>query len=97
MKNADISITMKKENITRTFQAVNNSFSFSDIALRQNEEDPVYIGQINLSIRNYLTYSTDSAYSMQFDSISFLNNKIKISNLGLSSYPTAIKKRTTSI
>ena len=97
VKNADISITMRKENTIRTFQAVNNSFSFSDIALRQNEEDPVYIGQINLSIRNYLTYSTDSAYSMQFDSISFRNNKVRISDLTLSSYPTAIKKRTTSI
>ena len=88
---------MKKENIVRTFQAVNNSFSFSDIALRQNEEDPVYIGQINLSIRNYLTYSTDSAYCMQFDSISFKNNKVRISNLALTSYPTATKKRTTSV
>jgi hypothetical protein len=97
VKNADISITMKKENTIRTFQAVNNSFSFSDIALRQNEEDPVYIGHINLSIRNYLTYSTDSAYCMQFDSISFLNNKVRISNLALSSYSTAIKKRTTSV
>ncbi len=97
VKNADLSITMKRGSTIRTFQAVNNSFSFSDIALRQNEEDPVYIGRINLSIRNYLSYSTDSAYSMQFDSISFRNNKVRISNLALSSYPTAIKKRTTSI
>ena len=97
VRNADISITMKKENTIRTFQAVNNSFSFSDIALRQNEEDPVYIGHINLSIRDYLTYSTDSAYCMQFDSISFRNNKVRISNLALSAYPTALRKRTTSI
>lgn len=97
VKNADISIVLKKGNETKSFITSNNNFSFSDVEVRKHAEEPIFIGHINMSIKNYLSYSSDSAFKVSFDSVGFINNRVQLSNFAMTSLPNEKKKGKTSM
>lgn len=97
VQDADISILLKKGEEIKSFASSHNNFSFSDVAVRPHAEEPIFIGHINMSIRNYLAYSSDSAFKISFDSVGFVDNRIQLSNFAMSSLPTAERKGKTSM
>lgn len=97
VQQADVDISLRKGSHAQSFTSSKNNFSFSDVRVRKHAEEPVFIGHINMSIRNYLSYSADSAMKISFDSIAMLNNRVQLSNFSLNAFPTALHKGSSSI
>ncbi len=97
VKEASFDISSHRTDTLKRFISNENSFTFSDILLHPDPYRPVSIGKINMVVRNYFSYSSDSAYTLAFDSVSFGNNQADLFNLHLSSAPSQKTNRRTDI
>lgn len=89
VKNSSVNVTTEKDNQTNTFSSSRNNFELYKVVVDTKAEQPVSVEQFLMSIRNYEGYGKDSAYRLQFDSIRFTNNTVRLDNFSISTSPNA--------
>lgn len=92
VKNADLSVLIQKNDRVTSFNSSQNNFSLNNIVINNNNEQPVTVGHIDLAIRNYLTYTPDSTYTIRFDSIHIIRDKMILNNFTISTSDKASVK-----
>lgn len=89
VKNSSVNVTTEKDNQTNTFTSSRNNFELYKVEIDTKAEQPVTVEQFLMSIRNYDGYGKDSAYRLQFDSIRFTNNTVRLDNFSITTSPNA--------
>ncbi|MBO9631966.1 MAG: hypothetical protein J7578_02530 [Chitinophagaceae bacterium] len=89
VKNSSVNVTTEKDNQTNTFTSSRNNFELYKVVIDTRAEQPVTVEQFLMSIRNYDGYGKDSAYRLQFDSIRFTNNTVRLDNFSITTSPNA--------
>ena len=89
VKNASVNVTTEKDNQVNTFTTSNNNFELHKVVVDTKAEHPVSVEQFLMAIRNYDAYGKDSAYRLQFDSIRFTNNRVRLNNFSVTTRPGA--------
>lgn len=77
--NADFNIQTIKNGIPNSFVFSKNNFEMEGLSINKNAEKPLRVKSFTMAIRNYENFIKDSAYSIQFDSILFRNDKLILS------------------
>lgn len=89
VKNSSVQVTTEKDNKTNTFSSSRNNFELYKVVVDTRAEHPITIEQFLMAIRNYDGYGKDSAYRLQFDSIRFTNNIVRLDNFSITTAPGA--------
>ncbi|MGN6419708.1 MAG: hypothetical protein ACTHMC_19555 [Pseudobacter sp.] len=89
VKNSSVQVTTEKDNKTNTFSSSRNNFELYKVVVDTRAEHPITIEQFLMAIRNYDGYGKDSAYRLQFDSIRFTNNTVRLDNFSITTAPGA--------
>lgn len=89
VKNSSVQVTTEKGDKTNTFSSSRNNFELYKVVVDTREEHPISIEQFLMAIRNYDGYGKDSAYRLQFDSIRFTNNTVRLDNFSITTAPGA--------
>ena len=83
VNNASIDITTTKNGIPNTFTSDHNNFEIQGFTVDRDAPKPILVKSFAMAIRNYENFLNDSSYSVQFDSILFNDNRIRLSNFTL--------------
>lgn len=83
VKNASVNVSTEKDNQVNTFASSHNNFELYKVVVDTKAEQPVSVEQFLMAIRNYDAYGKDSAYRLQFDSIRFTNNTVRLNNFSV--------------
>ena len=89
VKNSSVNVTTSKGQQTNTFSSSRNNFELYNVKVDTRAEQPISVEQFLMAIRNYDGYGKDSAYRLQFDSIRFTNNTVRLDNFSISTTPGA--------
>lgn len=89
VKNSSVNVTTSKGHQTNTFSSNRNNFELYNVKVDTRAEKPISIEQFLMAIRNYDGYGKDSAYRLQFDSIRFTNNTVRLDNFSITTTPGA--------
>ncbi len=71
------------------FPAAAIIFELYNVIVDTKAEHPITVEQFLMAIRNYDGYGKDSAYRLQFDSIRFTNNTVRLDNFSITTSPGA--------
>jgi hypothetical protein len=89
VKNSSVNVTTTKGHQTNTFSSSRNNFELYNVIVDTRAEHPISVEQFLMAIRNYDGYGKDSAYRLQFDSIRFTNNTVRLDNFSITTSPGA--------
>ncbi len=79
VKDADVTVNAIKKKKASWFSSKNNNFEMFELAIRKNEERPIFLTKFAMSLHNYQNVIKDGKYAIAFDSIGFENNEINLS------------------
>ncbi len=89
VKNSSVNVTTTRGHQSNTFSSSRNNFELYNVIVDTRAEHPITVEQFLMAIRNYDGYGKDSAYRLQFDSIRFTNNIVRLDNFSVTTTPGA--------
>ena len=91
MQKGELTIKLHKSGKTTAFTTKNDDIAISDFHLNDHSDQGIRITGFKYTIRHYVGFSSDSTYRFDFDSLQFINSKIILYNLQIT---TANNART---
>lgn len=89
VKNSSINVSSEQNHQTSTFSSSRNNFELYNVVIDNKAEHPISVEQFLMAIRNYESYGKDSSYRLQFDSVRFTNNTVRLDNFSITTMPGA--------
>lgn len=80
VNNAAISINAIKNGKTNTYSTTNSNFELQNLIVKQSTTQPIYVGNLMMTIRDFNNQVQDGRYKIAFDSVKFFNSTIRLSN-----------------
>lgn len=84
VENGTVAVKLHQGNKVTRFSTKNDDLSIFGISLNDTATKVLNIKGFNYTTRNYVGYSSDSIYRYRFDSLQFIDNRIILFNLNIS-------------
>lgn len=97
VENLSTKIQTTKQGKTADFKTNGDDITIKTLKIKSEGPESLEIGQFELALRDYVSYTADSLYQFKFDSIKFVNTSVVLSNLDVSSYKNSNVKEKYKI
>ncbi|MFZ4475436.1 MAG: hypothetical protein ACOYPR_09610 [Saprospiraceae bacterium] len=81
MQQGGLTIQLHKSGKTTAFSTQNDDIAISNFHLNDPSDHGIRLTGFNYTLRHYVGFSADSTYRFDFDSLQFINNRIILYNL----------------
>lgn len=85
VQNAAVNIVANRSDTATTFSSKNDNFIMWGLRVNSDSATPVHVDEFTMVLRKYETYSRDSSTLFRFDSLRFINDKVRLSNFTMQS------------
>ena len=86
VKDADIDVSTIKKGKSSTFSSRRSNFEIYDLKIQQDEERPIHLNKLFMSLHNYENILHNGRYKIAFDSVSFENGVINLTKFSFKEY-----------
>jgi hypothetical protein len=85
IQNAKVNVVSHHGDVATTFRSENDNIRMLDLRVHSDSAKAVSVSEFAMVLRNYETYSRDSSILYRFDSIRFINDRVRLSNFTVQS------------
>jgi len=86
VENGSFDINTVRQGRPSSFVSTHNNFEMQGLRIKKDAPRPLTVERFAMAIRNSENFVRDSAFSIQFDSILLINNRISLSNFAYKEY-----------